>query len=62
MRGLMWMGFALACCAQIQDLPVDLATLKPEMPIEFRIAEPERGQGFTVWSASILLARQSCAA
>jgi hypothetical protein len=57
MRGLLWMGFALACSAQIQDLPVDPKTLKQEAPIESRIAEPERGQGFTVWSASILLAR-----
>lgn len=44
-------------CARIQDLPVDPATLKPETPIEFRIADPERGQGFTVWSASIVTIR-----
>jgi hypothetical protein len=36
---------------------VDPATLKPETPIEFRIADPERGQGFTVWSASIVTIR-----
>jgi hypothetical protein len=45
-------------CSTAQDMPIDATLLKPETTLEFRCADTERSNGFTVHAASILVDRE----